>query len=256
MAQLQRNIQLGLKLGSVNQQYSNEIDRLYRASSFAYMELFALPESYTSTIDYWRQFDFPFVIHAPHTAAGMNLADPQARAANRIKIEETLRFADALDARYIIFHSGMDGSIVETVQQLKAYTDDRFLLENKPYRGVVGGVCVGSGYSDLQIALQELGCGFCFDFGHGVCAANSLGEDPVAFIRQMLTLEPALYHLTDGDYSSEIDMHLHYGEGSFPLKEFLHFVADGAMVTNESIKNSRESLGDFEEDVRYLSCLC
>ena len=45
---------------------------------------------------------------------------------------------------------------------------------------------------------------------------------------------PKVYHLTDGDYESELDSHLHYGDGSFPLKDLLGFVPDDAMVTNEA----------------------
>lgn len=253
MADRHLKIEMGLKLGSFDRQYSHDIFSLYDNGFFSYIELFAITASYAETIDYWRQFDIPFVIHAPHSAAGMNLADPAMAGANCLKIEETLRFADALSARSIIFHSGIGGRIEEAVRQLHPYVDSRFVLENKPRMGLDGSVCVGCSYEELSFALDSLSCGFCLDFGHAICAANSLGEDPFSFIGRLQGLSPVLFHLTDGEYAGELDRHKHYGEGDFPLARLCALLPDQAMVTNESMKNSTSNLDDFRADVVYLS---
>ncbi len=63
----------------------------------------------------------------------------------------------------------------------------------------------------------------------------NLTDEPLEYIKSLKEkLNPIVYHLTDGDYSSELDSHLHYGDGSFPLKELLGFIPDDAMVTNEA----------------------
>jgi len=57
--------------------------------------------------------------------------------------------------------------------------------------------------------MEKLGVEFCFDFGHAVCAANSLKKKPMEFIKEFLELKPRLYHLTDGFFKNEKDEHLH-----------------------------------------------
>lgn len=247
-------LNLGLKLGSRDTRYTDEIQRYYDDGGFQYIELFALSGSYDDTITYWKQFGIPFGIHAPHSAAGLNPADAGAREANAPKIAEAVRFADTLDARYIIFHSGTNGQPDEVVRQLSPFADGRFLIENKPVRGLDGSSCVGSTYDDLKLIIDGIGkgCGFCLDFGHAICAARTLGKDPMAFIGELTGLRPRVYHLTDGDYASELDSHLHYGAGSFPLKDLLALVPDGGMVTNEAKREDGASLEEFRRDALFL----
>lgn len=240
---------IGLKVGSINTQYTEEIRELYEKGIFQYIELFVPFGSYNETIDYWKQYNIPFGIHAPHTAAGLNLASYENRTANKAKIEETIQFADSLKAEYVIFHSGTNGDSEEVVHQLKPYTDSRFLIENKPIKGFGGDfICVGTGYEELKGIIDGLGCGFCLDFGHAICAANTEKKDPMAFISELMKLNPRVFHLTDGDYYSEIDSHYHYGAGTFPLKELLQFVPEGGMITNEAKRDDMTTLKEFYQD--------
>ncbi len=247
-------INLGLKLGSRDTRYTDELLRYYNEGVFQYIELFALSGRYDETVSYWKQFDIPFGIHAPHSAAGLNLASSTDREANKPKIAEAVRFADALRAEYIIFHSGTNGQTDEVVRQLSPFADGRFLIENKPVRGLDGSSCVGSTYDDLKLIIDRIGkgCGFCLDFGHAICAARTLGKDPMAFIGELTGLRPRVYHLTDGDYQSELDSHLHYGAGSFPLKDLLALVPDGGMVTNEAKRSDNKGLREFFKDAEML----
>lgn len=247
-------LNLGLKLGSRDTQYTDEILHYYEQGVFQYIELFALSGSYAETISYWKQFGIPFGIHAPHSAAGLNLASRVRREANKPKIAEAVRFADSLRAEYIIFHSGTNGQTDEVVRQLSSFADGRFLIENKPVRGLDGSTCVGSSYGDLRLIIDGIGkgCGFCLDFGHAICAARTLGKAPMAFIGELTELQPRVYHLTDGDYQSELDSHLHYGAGSFPLKDLLSLVPDGGMVTNEAKREQGDSLAEFNTDSLFL----
>ena len=251
-------LNLGLKLGSRDVQYTDEILKYYDNGIFQYIELFTLIDSYDDTIPHWKQFDIPFGIHAPHSAAGLNLADAANRKVNEPKIVEAIKFADELKAKYVIFHSGTNGMPSEVVNQLKPFADERFLIENKPIRGLDGSTCVGSSYEDLKQIIDGIGkgAGFCLDFGHAICAANTLGNDPFTFINKLLKLNPRVYHLTDGDYKSELDSHLHYGEGSFPLKKIIDIVPNDGMITNEAKRNNIENLSEFEKDSIFLRKIC
>lgn len=242
-------------MGSKDIQYTDEILQYYEQGIFQYIELFTLTGTFDDTIPYWKQFNIPFGIHAPHSAAGLNLANSAARSANKDKITEAIKFADELKAKYIIFHSGVNGMPGEVVQQLSPFADERFLIENKPIRGLDGSTCVGSIYSDLKLIIDGIGkgTGFCLDFGHAICAARTLKKEPIDFINELIKLKPRVYHLTDGDYSSELDSHLHYGAGSFPLKNLLALVPNGGMVTNEAKRFSAENLTEFAEDSKKLN---
>lgn len=250
-------INLGLKLGSKDIQYTDEILEYYEQGVFQYIELFTLSGTYDDTISYWKQFKIPFGIHAPHSAAGLNLACVANRELNKNKISEAIKFADALKAKYIIFHSGTNGMPNEVVTQLKPFADERFLIENKPFRGLDGSTCVGSVYGDLKLIIEGIGkgCGFCLDFGHAICAANTLNREPFEFIKDLMRLNPRVYHLTDGDYQSELDSHLHYGAGSFPLKELLSLVPEYGMVTNEAKRKNNNSLQEFFMDCQRIFAL-
>jgi endonuclease IV len=242
-------MQLGLKLGSKNLSYTKDIFSLYEQNYFQYIELFTVPKSFENTVSYWKQFDIPFIIHAPHSMAGMNLSIKDLKEENRQKLRETFQFADSMKAEYIIFHSGLNGTIEETINQLKPFADSRCLIENKPAKGLNNERCIGSTFDELAFIINELGTGFCLDFGHAICAANSLQKEPLQYIEKLSSLKPAIYHLTDGDYKSEYDSHLHYGEGSFPIKELLKFVPIDARLTNEAKHNSNINLDDFKTDI-------
>ena len=246
------NLKLGLKLGSNDKDYTKDILSFFKDDYFQYIELFAVPDTFSKTIDYWKQFKIPFVIHAPHSFAGMNLSLTADREKNKIMIQETFQFADTLKAEYIIFHSGINGQIEETVNQLKPFIDARCLIENKPLIGLNGEKCLGATPEEIKYIINELHIGFCLDFGHAICAANTLNKEPLDYIKDFLKFNPSLYHLTDGDYKNEKDTHFHYGKGTFPLNEILNMLPDGAKVTNEAKHSSETDLDDFKEDCFYV----
>jgi len=246
-------MQFGLKLGSKNINYTKDILSFFEVGYFQYIELFADPGSFDDTIGYWKQFSIPIIIHAPHSFAGMNLSLPEERENNKKKLQETFQFADALNSETIIFHSGVNGKIDETMNQLRPFVDSRCVIENKPMKGLNGEKCLGSTPEEINYISKELQIDFCFDFGHAICAANSIKKEPIEFIKEFLELKPRMYHLTDGDYTSEYDSHLHYGQGTFPIKELLKMVPNEKKVTNEAKHDYELKLDDFEEDFLYVS---
>ena len=248
-------MQFGLKLGSNDANYTEDILSFFQDGYFQYIELFAVPGSYNETIGYWKQFSIPFGIHAPHSFAGMNLSSPEDREKNKIMIQDTLRFADVLKASYIVFHSGVNGNIEETINQLHPFIDSRCLIENKPCKGLNDEKCLGSTPEEIRYILNELQVGFCLDFGHAICAANTLNKEPLDYIRDFIAFNPELYHLTDGDYSSEYDTHIHYGKGTFPVKELLKMIPDDVKITNEAKHDFDNRLCDFKEDYTFLKSI-
>ena len=81
----------------------------------------------------------------------------------------------------------------------------------------------------------------------------NLTDEPLDYIKLLKEkFNPRVYQLTDGDYESELDSHLHYGKGSFPLKDLLKFIPDNKMVTNEA---KCDDLKEFFLDKKFISLL-
>ena len=248
---------LGLKLWSVNtDHYLSEARRLYELGVFDYLELYVVPGS-LNALTLWKNLDIPYIIHCPHFAHGFNLADSAKRAFNADIYSEVKRFADALKARYIIFHGGVDHCIEETAAQLAAFHEPRALLENKPMRALpklMGGrYCRGYSVQEIRYVQDVAHCGFCLDIGHAVCSANSQGIEAYSYIQDFSRLQPTMVHLSDvADMSSEYDAHPHLGTGELDLQRVISLLPQDCPVSLETIKSSPSDLDDFAEDVRIF----
>lgn len=126
------------------------------------LELYAVPDS-LELIDFWKKLQVPYVIHGPHSEHGLNFADPRKRDDNIRMAEQAIRFADALNAEYIIFHPGVEGSIEETARQLSQIKDSRILIENKPHLGLSNVICTGSRPEEIKYVMNQCGIGCCLD---------------------------------------------------------------------------------------------
>ena len=278
----------GLKLWSINTDcYYDEAIRLYAEGVYDYIELYIVPDT-LHTLPKWKELrtlapcgrgqgegkisGIPFIIHNAHFAQGFNLAKKEKEEKNRDVYEQTKQFADELDAKYIIFHGGIDGDIRETAVQLALFNEPRALIENKPFVALpnrMGGeFCRGYNVDEIKLILDTAGCGFCLDFGHAICAANSIYDktphpNPLPqgareqfvyeYCEQFLQLNPNMFHLTDlDDITSPYDSHLHLGTGQLDFNKILPMIPDGSHVTFETNKNSKENLDDFKEDMKWL----
>lgn len=248
---------LGLKLWSINtDNYLHEAIKLYEKNIYGYIELYVVP----NTLEYlekWQDLKIPFIIHCPHSAHGFNLAKKEKQENNRKIFEEVKKYADALDAQYIVIHGGMDGDIEETAIQLALLNESRALIENKPFVALpnrIGGeYCRGYNIDEIKTVIDTAKCGFCLDFGHAICAANSLNQDPYEYIEEFLKLNPQMFHLTDiEDITSIYDSHPHLGEGELDIARILKLIPNEAKITVETIKNSKTDLDDFINDFEVL----
>ena len=251
---------IGLKLWSINTDYYyEEAKRLYNEGVFDYIELYVVPET-LDTLESWKKLNIPFIIHCPHFAHGFNLAKSEKRESNLNIYNQVKHFADELNAKYIIFHGGVEGDIKETAKQLKSFKECRALIENKPFAALpntMGGkFCRGATLEEIGIVIDAVGCGFCLDFGHAICSANSQNIDVYDYCEKFLKFKPKMFHLTDvSDISSGYDTHLHLGKGQLDFSKILQMLSEDDIITIETIKNDKKNLEDFVEDIRWLKNL-
>ena len=245
---------IGLKLWSTNtDHYLREAKRLYAEGVFDYIELYVVPESLKFANE-WKTLNIPYVIHAPHSAHGINLADKNCEDRNIIIFSEVKEFADVLNAPTIIAHGGVLGSIDEVARLINLIGDPRVIVENKPYFPIDNSdrLLAGSTPEEIQRIITATGCGFCFDIGHAVASANAHGVDWKEYFDPFLKLNPKMYHLSDLDISSKKDQHLHFGTGTLPIKEIMLRLPTDSMISIETNKERSDNLDDFQEDVLCL----
>ncbi len=251
---------LGLKLWSVNTaNYSRAAARLYAEGVYDYIELYVVPGT-GETLPTWKSLSIPFIIHCPHFAHGFNLAQEQYASRNREMFREVRTFADALQAPHIVIHGGMGGDARETARQLKELHEPRALIENKPHHVLRDDgsrlICRGALPEEIELICREAGCGFCLDFEHALCSANSHGIPLQQMLGDMVQLNPVMFHLSGiEDRAEETDTHQPLAADAQAVQEFLAYVRPGQCISIETIKSPPYDLEDFRADVALLKQL-
>jgi sugar phosphate isomerase/epimerase len=246
----------GLKLWSTNvEAYLKEAKKLYEKGVYDFIELYVVPES-LEYISLWKSLEIPYVIHAPHMAHGVNLADRAKEKYNMEVFSQVQKYADELNAKYIIFHCEANGSKEETVRQLNIIKDNRILVENVPAivseEDDIIDFFVGVMPEEIKFILKHSDVGFVLDVGHAIAAANYLKFDFWQMINRFLKLKPKMFHISDTDTKTIYDDHYNIGNGDFDFYKFLDMIPDGSIISIETMKKSKENLDDFCEDIKIL----
>lgn len=196
------------------------------------------------------------VIHAPFFMDGVNLSDPDLLNSNLRKLSDAQKFADDLKSDVIVLHPGIgDGEnfLDETIRQMKMLNDPRIAVENLPYHPRPQYKMHGTTPEQIKKIINEVGCNFCFDVAHAICAINSLKLDADSTLTKFNELNPIIYHLSDGDNCVEVDYHLHLGKGNYVLRKIFKLFSDSRIVLE-----TRRKEGDLEAcvaDVQFAKTL-
>ena len=244
-----KKIKFGLKLWSTNTELIDQATHLIDEKIFDYIELFVIPDTQIKPF----LIDVPYIIHIPHEKFGVNIGDASKKEYSLQKINESITWADKLNAKYLILHAG-HGSMKHATDVLREIADDRLLIENMPKVGLNDESMIG--YSPAQIEeLIGAGGGLCLDFGHAVKAAVSREVGYKEYIKEFLALEPKMFHVSDGMLSEEKDEHLNIGDGEYDLGYMLYCMneSDSRFATLETPRADQTSL---EEDVINIKKLC
>lgn len=243
------NIHFGLKLWSTNTDLIDSAIKLIDEKVFDYIELFVVPGSQISPF----MIDVPYIIHIPHCKFGVNIGDVGKKEYNLQKINESIIWADKLDAKYLILHAGA-GSMRQSLDVLCNVRDNRLLIENMPKVGLNGEKMIGYSFDQIRESIRNSDRGLCLDFGHAAKAAIGLEVDYKEFIKGLLRFEPKVFHISDGMLNGEKDEHLKIGEGEYDFWYLLRCVrkSSSKLVTIETPRTSQHSL---QEDVQNVGIL-
>lgn len=245
---------LGLKLWSINENYLVPARELFERGVYDYIELYSVPGSFEKYRALWKTLKIPFIIHAPHFDGGLNFAIREKEASNLALATEAQKWADTLNAAYIIFHPGIGGDIKETARQINMVNDMRILVENKPYNIRLGPEVFCNGYNpkEIKYVLDNTGAGFCFDVGHCFCAANSMGANKWKYMEEFLSFKPEIIHVSDGNFDAKLDEHRNLGMGNYDFKKIFSALPSSTPLSIETEKKSKINLKDYECDAVYI----
>lgn len=247
------HFKVGLKLHSTNVALIPDALRLKKEGFFDYIELYIIPDTYEETIDAWKNLDVSYVIHAPHSFHRVNLAQKDKWESNLQFFNEARQFADDLGSDIIIVHGGNNGSFEETLRQIELLKEQRIVLENKPKIGIYNEECVGWSPSEFHCTMAlDILSGTVLDFVHAVYAANSAKMDVMEIIKAFMVFQPKVFHLSDGNASSDKDIHLNLGKGNMDLGGFLSVIPDAGLVTIETPRDELKGLEEFINDIHLL----
>jgi len=242
-------LKFGLKLWSINTNLIDQAVHLIDEKVFDYIELMLIPDSEIKPF----LIDVPYIIHIPHEKFGMNIGDPTAKEYTLQKINESITWADQLNAKYLILHAG-HGSMQHAADLLREVSDTRLLIENMPKVGLGGEQMIGYSPKQIEELLGDNNMGLCLDFGHAVKAAVSLRVDYKEYIKGFLLFEPKVFHVSDGTLGEEKDEHLSIGDGEYDFGYFKQCILDNpfGLVTIETPRVNTKSL---QEDICNASKL-
>ena len=242
-------MKFGLKLWSINTDLIDQAVHLIDEKVFDYIELMVIPGSDIKPF----LIDVPYIIHIPHEKFGVNIGDPAAKEYSLQKINESIAWADRLNAKHVILHAG-HGSMQHATDLLHEVSDSRLLIENMPKVGLGGEAMLGYLPAQIEELIGDCDMGLCLDFGHAVKAAVSLKVDYKEYVKGFMRLEPRVFHVSDGTLSGERDEHLGIGEGEYDLG-FLMGCVEGnrsKIVTMETPRVSQCSLAEDVGNVEKL----
>ena len=88
-----------------------------------------------------------------------------------------------------------------------------------------------------------------------VASANAHAADWRDYFKAFLALKPKMYHLSDLQADSDIDQHLHFEDGSLPIREIVSRLPSDARLSIETKRDSNDNLDDFVRDAAFLRAL-
>ncbi len=216
----------------------NEVDAVLEFvhnGVYDFVQFVVLPDTYADIHEIVKTkfHSIKTIIHTPFFMHGVNLSDADLLQSNLQKLSDAQKFADDLKSDVIILHPGIgDGKsfLDETIRQMKILNDPRIAVENLPYHPRPQYKMHGATPDQIKMIMEEVGCNFCFDIAHAICAVNSLQLDSKNTLKEFNDLKPIIYHLSDGDSNAIVDYHLHLGVGNYNLNEIFHYFSNSRIV--------------------------
>jgi endonuclease IV len=246
-------MKVGLKI------YSSDPPSYLEERQFAdYMEVLAVPGQ---SVDKFKDYDFEYIIHAPHSLYNVNLASKKHQQYSLEATRQALTAADVLNAKIVVMHPGVVHGPEETSEEnlstfkesILQLADKRIVLENCPFYdkwNKSDDYYMGYDYASLKRYSEIFANRACLDFSHAIATSTHLKKDYKEIIKGLLKLDVRLFHICDGLLASGIDKHLPLSEGDYDL-EYLRSIIKGSECKRVTLETS-QVLEKQEKEYRWM----
>ena len=230
-------------------------------TSDIFIELMVVPDSTIADLKKIKKQigNIEVRIHAPHDNMGFDAGDKMKEKQNLKILSLSQMAADIFSSKTIVVHAGCGHGqryIDETARQFRLFRDSRIVVEYLPYLDDGIRVLSGNTADEISYIMRESGCGFCFDFSHAICAALSLNKNVEKQLQDFYAIKPKVYHLCDGYINKNEDLHLHYGDGNYPIQHYLNDYTDNdAYITMETGRGIIQHNDLWIKDYKYLKAI-
>ncbi len=252
-----KNFRYGLKLHCTNYESFPKAVELLDSKVFDYLELYIIPNKFDEEkLTVFKEFEIIF--HAPNYNHKFNLIDHNKTFFESLETVE--RAIQVLKSTHTIVHPGVKieddkeylDEVLESLNIVKSYGITP-ILENVPEMGLDGkSHLIAANFETFAEIINKSKTKLCVDFGHTIAAANYFEKEPLDYIKQFLSLNPYMTHITDGKLDSVIDQHHSIGSGEYPLEEIMKLLPVNQLISIETPKHDFVNLSSDIKDLKRL----
>ncbi|MHA2300110.1 MAG: GNAT family N-acetyltransferase [Candidatus Thorarchaeota archaeon] len=251
------NYSIGVKIFTTNHEAFRKLREFHDKRIIDFVELYVVPGVVdTESLDNLK--GIPIILHAPNYNHDFNLRDENQVYEESMKTLETV--SEYLHEKTVIFHPGLESGkddikyVIAKINELKTEFD--IILENMPRRPIRGKRnIIGAHIDDFNMIVENTGCKVCIDIGHTICSANYFQRDALQYLQTFFNLHPYMFHIGDGEYSSQSDVHKPLLEGDFPLHEIITMIPLNSRITLETPKSDFTLLSEDLDNLQKLKNL-
>jgi deoxyribonuclease-4 len=212
-------------------------------------DFFEIMASQKVNHSFLKSFSLPIVIHAEHSAFGVNIADNTKDKLNLKSVNYAIKLADMTNSKKIILHPGIienkDCSLINAVNFLNKIDDERILIENLPFKdNEKKSLC--STPEEIKEFLKRTNRGFCFDANHSIQSSILNKKDYFLEIKKFLKLNPNHFHISGQSLQGNLNDHLSFMHSDLDFKEILKEYPRNADITLETETDIKKVDFDLE----------
>ncbi len=248
-------MKLGFKLFTTNENLFIKAKEIIEAKKADFIELYIVPNHQPKNIEILK--NIPLILHAPNYNHKFNLG-----VDNKIfrdSIQTIKKIIEDVNTNKAIFHPGVkDKDFSEQVLEsnIKKIKEEKIdiIMENIP--------CISfdkkyelpyASLEQFKKLVNKFNLKVCIDIAHTFASANYLNIDKFTNLNDFLKLKPFMIHICDGDFNSDIDKHLSFNKGDFPLAKIKEAIPNNSLITVETPK--RNGLSEDLINLNYFKKL-
>ncbi|MBN1802238.1 MAG: sugar phosphate isomerase/epimerase [Candidatus Lokiarchaeota archaeon] len=252
------NIKLGIKLSL------NRLDLLHEIyqndGTIDFIEILLPPDFKAEDLSNFENLSLPYNFHLPHFTKRIDFGNEKQAKHNQEfikRVDANLEVFNSLNpTSYIVYPES--GDLQLSIFNLKKLNIQPLALENMPYKSLAGGTCLAHDPDSILSFFQYMPkLQFCLDLNHAVKTSVSFSQDYLELIRNFIKIRrPIHFHISDGNFTSELDEHLPLGKGEYDLraiKNILFELGSDVSLTFETPRNNKHSIEEDLVNMKYFA---